>query len=104
MQVKLAQAMFGTEDGALLDEVIVLLKKAVSIDPGNAIAFGLLGNALARKGDMPRAELATAQARFEEGNIKEAQIFAKRALTKLTRGSPEWLRAEDIINYKQPTP
>jgi predicted Zn-dependent protease len=39
--------------------------------------------------------------RFAAGNIKEAQIFAKRAITKLPPGSPEWLRADDIIKYKQ---
>jgi len=32
-----------------------------------------------------------------------SQIFAKRALAKLPRGSPEWIRAEDIANYKAPT-
>jgi predicted Zn-dependent protease len=38
-----------------------------------------------------------------EGNVKQAQIFAKRAQLKLPRGSPEWIRAEDIVNYKEPT-
>jgi predicted Zn-dependent protease len=42
----------------------------------------------------------TAQAYFYEGNIKQAQIFAKRAQKKLHPGSPEWLKNDDIINYK----
>ena len=31
----------------------------------------------------------------------EAHSFAKRAVTKLRDGSPEWLRAQDIIKYKE---
>jgi predicted Zn-dependent protease len=104
MQVELAQAMLGTEDLGVLDETISLLKRAAAADPGNATAFSLMGIALAKKGDayLPQAEIATAQGRFAEGNIKEAQIFAKRAVTKLAPGSPDWLRADDIIKYKQP--
>jgi predicted Zn-dependent protease len=101
IQVELAQAMLGTEDGAFLDEAISLLKRAVEKDSDNVSGFNLLGTALARKGLMPQAEFATAMGRFAAGNIKEAQIFAKRAITKLPPGSSEWLRADDIIKYKQ---
>jgi predicted Zn-dependent protease len=104
IQVGLAQAMLGTEDQALLEEAIGLLKRAVNVDSGNAGAYNLLGTALARKGLMPQAEFATAMGRFAAGNIKEAQTFAKRAITKLPPGSPEWLRADDIIKYKEPAP
>jgi predicted Zn-dependent protease len=102
MQVELAQAMLATEDRGMLDEAIGLLKRAVSADSNHATAHHLLGTAFARKGDYPQAELAAAQAHFAEGNIKEAHRFAKRAVTKLTPGSPDWLRADDIIKYKQP--
>jgi predicted Zn-dependent protease len=40
--------------------------------------------------------------RFAAGDIKEAQIFAKRAIKALPPGSPEWIQAEDIIKYRQP--
>ena len=105
LQVQLAQALLGSEDRAVLDEVIGLLKRASAADPQHATAYNLLGTALVKKGDayLPQAEIATAQGRFAEGNIKEAQRFAKRALTKLPPGSPEWLRADDIIKYKQPS-
>lgn len=105
MQVQLAQALLGTEDRSVLEESIGLLKRAVAADPSHASAYELLGVALVRKGDAyrPQAEIAVAQGRFAAGNIKEAQIFAKRAVTKLAPGSPEWLRADDIIKYKQPS-
>ncbi len=59
-----------------------------------------LGVAFHRKGRLPDADLSTAEANFADGNIKQAHIFAKRAVTKLREGSPEWLRAQDIIKYK----
>jgi predicted Zn-dependent protease len=101
MQVELAQAMLATEDRGLLDEATGLLKRASAADPNHATAHHLLGTAFARKGEYPKAELAAAQAHFAEGNIKEAHRFAKRAVTKLAPGSPDWLRADDIIKYKQ---
>ena len=102
IQVELAQAMLATEDRGLLDEAIGLLKRASAADPNHATAHHLLGTAFARKGEYPQAELAAAQAHFAEGNVKEAHRFAKRAVTKLAPGSPDWLRADDIIKYKQP--
>jgi predicted Zn-dependent protease len=102
IQMELAQAMLATEDKGVLDEAIGLLKRAAAADPGHATTHHLLGTAFARKGEYPKAELAAAQAHFAEGNIKEAHRFAKRAVTKLPPGSPDWLRAEDIIKYKQP--
>ena len=103
MQVELAQAMLGTEDKAVLDDAMSLLKRAISTDPNHATSHHLLGTAYARKGLYPQAELAASLAHFAEGNIKEAHRFAKRAVTKLPSGSPEWLRADDIIKYKEPT-
>ncbi len=105
MQVELAQALLGTDDRSVLEEAIGLLKRAAAADPTHPTAYNLLGTALVKKGDayLPQAEIATAQGRFAEGNIKEAQRFAKRALTKLAPGSPDWLRADDIIKYKLPS-
>ena len=103
IQAELAQSLISSEDGKVLDEAIGLLRKAILSDDGNALAHRQLATALSRKGQEPQALLATAQAYMIEGNVKQAQIFAKRAQLKLPRGSPEWIRAEDIVNYKEPT-
>jgi predicted Zn-dependent protease len=100
IQIELAQSMLATEDPALLDEALSLLKRAVALDPTNGHGHRQLGIAFYRKGLGPAADLSTAEANFADGNIKQAHIFAKRAVTKLREGSPEWLRAQDIIKYK----
>jgi predicted Zn-dependent protease len=103
MQAELAQSMLATEDAGLIDEAIALLRRAIVLDGEYSSSHHQLAKALYKKGLYPQADLAAAQAHFIEGNVKQAQIFAKRAIAKLPRGSPEWIRAEDIINYKTPT-
>jgi predicted Zn-dependent protease len=103
MQAELAQSLLATEDASKLDEAIALLRRSIVLDDGYSTAHHQLAKALYKKGFYPQADLAAAQAHFVEGNVKQAQIFAKRALAKLPRGSPEWIRAEDIVNYKTPT-
>jgi predicted Zn-dependent protease len=103
IQAELAQSMLATEDTALLEEAITLLRRAATLDEDNAMTHHQLANAFYKKGQFPQADLEAAQAHFVEGNVKQAQIFAKRALVKLPRGSPEWIRAEDIVNYKERT-
>ncbi|MGE3064797.1 MAG: M48 family metalloprotease [Hyphomicrobiaceae bacterium] len=103
IEVALAQALLGMNTAGGVDEALGLLRRAVVSDPSNSLAYHQMANAFYKKQQYPQADLAAAQAHFIEGNVKQAQIFAKRALTKLSRGSPEWLRAEDIVNYKAPT-
>jgi len=65
-----------------------------------------LAVAYQRKGNEAEALLATARKHFHSGNakdIRDAQIYAKRAQGKFARGSRGWLIAEDIITYKIPT-
>ena len=103
LQVQLAQAMLATEDKALLDEATSLLRRAVALDNTYGHAHRQLGIAFYRNGRLPQADLSTAEGHFADGNIKQAHIFAKRAVTKLREGSPEWLRAQDVIKYKDET-
>ena len=103
MLAGLAQSLLATEDPGVIDEAVGLLRRAIVLDDEYATTHHQLAKALYKKGLYPQADLAAAQAHFVEGNVKQAQIFAKRALAKLPRGSPEWIRAEDIVNYKAPT-
>lgn len=103
VRVQLAQAMIQTKDAALADEAVALLRKAVQEEPDNATAHNTLGQAYYDKGLEPQSALARAQGLFYVGAVKQAQEFAKRAQAGLKPGSPDWVKADDIINYKPQT-
>ena len=42
------------------------------------------------------------QEAFARGDLSRAKNFAKRAQSKLKRGSSGWLRADDIVSYTPP--
>jgi predicted Zn-dependent protease len=102
LQFELAQAMIATEDAGMLDEAMALLRRAVQTDPQHAASHHQMANVFYRKAQYPQADLAAAEGHFAEGNIKQAQTFANRAMQKLIRNSPDWTRAEDISKYKAP--
>lgn len=101
--VQLAQVLLQTKDPAVADEAIALLRKAVQREPDNATAHNTLGQAYYDKGLFPQSELARAQGLFYFGALKQAQEFAKRAQAGLKPGTPDWVKADDIINYKPQT-
>ena len=101
--VQLAQVLLQSKNPRYADEAIDLLRKAVNREPDNATAYNTLGQAYYDKGLYPQSELARAQGLFYFGSLKQAQEFAKRAQDGLKPGSPEWVKADDIINYKPQT-
>ena len=52
---------------------------------------------------LAQAELASAEAYFYEGQLKLAKQQAKRAKVGLSNGSPNWIRADDILAFQIPT-
>jgi predicted Zn-dependent protease len=102
MRVQLATAMQGTNAPETLTESVELLRKALIVDE-NPQAYRMLANAYYKQGKGPEADAMTAQAYFLEGDLKQSQIFAKRAQLKLREGSPEWIKAGDIVNFKPQT-
>jgi predicted Zn-dependent protease len=102
IQVELATALQSVGGEAAIAESISLLRKAVVTDV-NPRAHRLLATAYYKQDKLPLADAETAQAYFLEGDVKQAQIFAKRAQRVLKQGTPEWLRNDDIINYKPET-
>lgn len=102
IQVQLATALQQAGGNKAVSESVALLRQAVIRD-SNPSAHRMLASAYYKQDKLPLADAETAQAYFLEGNVKQAQIFAKRAQSKLSKGSPEWLRNDDIINYKPQT-
>jgi predicted Zn-dependent protease len=102
VRVQLATALQSAGDAAAVTESVELLRKSL-IEDQNARAFRLLATAYYKQEKLAEADAASAQAYFLEGDLKQAQIFAKRAQVKLRPGTPEWVKNDDIINYKPQT-
>ncbi|MFA5949032.1 MAG: M48 family metalloprotease [Hyphomicrobium sp.] len=100
VSVQLAQVLVQSKNPKSTDEAITLLRKAVTREPDNATAYNTLGQAYYDKGLLPQSELARAQGLFYFGALKQSQEFARRAQAGLQPGSPEWVKADDILNFK----
>lgn len=93
----LGHALIATEDPALFDEAQEVLKTAVALDNENPFAWYQLGIIYDRRGDQPRAALASAERYQLEGRNPELALAnAERALASLPQGTPDWVRAQDI--------
>lgn len=78
-------------------EAIPNLVEATRNDPNNGLAYETLARAYAQSGRTAEADLTMAELHFNAGNQFEAKVFATRAARGLPKGSPSWIRANDII-------
>jgi predicted Zn-dependent protease len=102
IRVQLARALLSTNTPTVVAEASELLRKSLIADQ-NPQALRALADAEYRQGRQPSAEAALAQAYFLEGDLKNAQNLAKRAQAGLQKGTPAWLKMDDIVLYKPQT-
>jgi predicted Zn-dependent protease len=102
MQIMLGQALVATHDHSRQDEAVSILQAALVKEPESSDAYGHLAMAYGQKNDLARADLASAQAAFNRGDMKTAREIAARAKTRFPVGSPGWVKADDIASYKPP--
>jgi predicted Zn-dependent protease len=114
IRIMLAQALLGTGDMKSVDEAISNLRIALAHETTSSTGYRQLAAAYGRKGDaatataarqsyLAQAELASAEAYFYEGRLKLAKQQAKRARDGFVDGTPNWLRADDIVAFQMPT-
>lgn len=102
IQIMLGQALVATNNTAVADEAIALLRSALTREPEAAAGYTQLAMAYGRKGDRAQADLASAQAAFMRGDFQAAKMLATRAKTAFPLGSPGWVKADDILSAKVP--
>jgi predicted Zn-dependent protease len=102
IRAMLGHALVATNDPALVDEAVRELSNATQREPDASEPFQHLATAYGRKGNIPMAELAAAQAFMNSGDWQMAHTQASRAMAKLKPGSPAYLKAEDIMNARPP--
>ncbi len=104
LRINLAQTLVAIGTRPKTEEGIAELKKALTQEEDNASAWRVLAEAYDKHGDEGLARLATAEYDYNVGNMKLAREFAIRARERLSKDSPEWRRATDIVLVSKPTP
>lgn len=99
VQLLAAQAYIDTEKPANAKEAIKLLRQAQRSEGQTAETYRLLARAYAITGDIPRAELATAEAALLMGDRKLAMEKATAAQAAFKTGTPEWTKAGDVMSF-----
>nr|WP_236727095.1 M48 family metalloprotease [Novosphingobium subterraneum] len=89
-------ALIATEDKDNFAEAEKVLKTSASRDRDNPFTWYQLGVVYEAKGDIPRARLASAEQQLMNMRLAEAVRSAEAAEAALPKGTPDWLRAQDI--------
>ena len=99
IQILAAQAYIDTDKPDNATSAIRLLKQAQRSEGETPETYMLLARAYAQTGDIPRAELATAQSALLRGDKKLAMEKARSAQSQFKMGTPEWIRANDVLTF-----
>ena len=98
LRLYLAQALLAAGGKANAQKALKQLRAAQWAEGDRPMLFRLKARAWAALGDVRQAELATAEAALGMGDFNLAISKAKRLLREFRKGSPGWLRANDILN------
>ena len=101
LRMSYGRALMLTGAKANMPTAIKEIKAGIASDPEFPGGYGYLAQAYGQQGDMALADLATADMNYYSGKLQQAQIFAIRAQKQMKPRSPDWLRAQDIINAKK---
>jgi predicted Zn-dependent protease len=93
----LGHALIATEDTANFAEAENVLRAAVQKDRYNPFAWYQLGVVYEARGDTPRARLASAEQQVMNRLYPQALANAQAAEASLPYGSPDWIRAQDVM-------
>ena len=99
IQLLLAQALIDTESKGNAEAALKLLHKAERSEGGMPAIFKYKARAYGLTGQLGKAELATAEAALLQGDKELALQKAKLAQARFKAGTPEWTRANDILNF-----
>jgi predicted Zn-dependent protease len=101
MQILHAQLLLGVGGSANADEALKLLVRAKKTEGDSPQIHKLRAQVFAEKGDTARADLATAEFAYSAGDKQLAIEKAQASMKRFKRGTPEWLRANDILTFAQ---
>jgi predicted Zn-dependent protease len=98
IRIMLAQAQVASDNPSMLNDAVANLKRGLAKEQQSSLGFRQLAQAYGKLNRIPEADLASAQALFFEGNAEHAKVQAERAMRAFPEGSPNWVKANDIID------
>ncbi len=101
IRVTYGRALLALNNDKSHNEAIKQLERGLRLDPQIIIGHRQLAIAYGAKGQIGKAELATARAYLYSGRTDLTAHHAKRAKEKLKRGSPSWLQADSLANINK---
>ena len=99
MQILHAQILLSSGKKADAEAALKLFVLAKKTEGSSPDILQLTAQAHAVRGDVARADLATAEFAFTTGDKQLAIEKAELAQKRFKRGTPEWLRANDILTF-----
>jgi predicted Zn-dependent protease len=94
-----AAMLLRTDDPRIADEALSLLRLAKKTEADMPVLYKDMARAYELKGDSARADLAAAEFAWAVGDRELALKKAKLAQDNFKRGTPEWLRANDLLTF-----
>lgn len=103
IRIALAHAQIETagNDNKKLNEALQNLRVALKSEPRSSRIHRLMATAYGRTGDETRAKLHLAEEALLQNKFDYAAAQAEAAQKGLKTGSPDWIRAGDILSYVQ---
>ena len=98
LRIALAHAQIELGRGELIRPALRHLKVALHNDNAPALAWRLAATAYGRSDQTGLAALASAEYAFRTAGPEVAFRMATRARRLLKEGTPDWFRAEDLID------
>lgn len=102
LRINLGRTLLATGETANVEQSVTELKRALLLENDNSFGWFELARAYSELGNDVMANLATAESRYHAGAKPDANVFARRAMAGLNKGTPEWRHAADIILATQP--
>jgi predicted Zn-dependent protease len=103
LRIELAQVQLERNDPALVKPAIANLQAATRRETTNSFGWDQLAIGYGRDGQIGMSALASAEASMARNDKRAARTYVARAEKSLPRGSPGWLRSQDIKDAARPT-
>jgi predicted Zn-dependent protease len=100
LRIELAQALLESGNAGAADEALQMLRSALVTEDQSYLGYRLESQAYGMLKRYPEADLAAALASFHQGDVKNAKGLAERAKRGMQPGTPGWIKADDIVNFK----